>query len=56
MRNHMHNAASLDRALNGVQGSSVQLSAQIEDYKAALERLTNSPFVSKRRSLQGSIL
>lgn len=56
MRNDAHNAASLDTALNGVQGSSTRLSAQLEDYKAALERLTISPFVSKMRTLQGSIL
>ena len=56
MRNNAHNAASLDTALNGVQGSSERLSAQIETYKAALERLTSSPFVSKMRTLQGSIL
>ena len=56
MRNHTRNPASLDRALNGVQGSSEQLSAQIETYKAALERLTTSPFVAKMRTLQDSIL
>ena len=56
MGNDTHNAASLDTALNGVQGSSERLSAQIETYKAALERLTTSPFVAKMRTLQDSIL
>lgn len=56
MRNHTHNAASLDVALNGVQGSSERLSAQIDIYKEALDKLTNSPFIAKMRALQNSIL
>lgn len=56
MRNDSDNSASLDTALNGVQGSSVQLSTQLEDYKDALAKLANSPFVAKMRALQNSIL
>ena len=56
MRNDSNNSASLDSALNGVHGSSVQLSAQLENYKEALAKLTNSPFVAKMRALQDSIL
>ena len=56
MGNHTHNASSLDTALNGVQGSSERLHAQIEIYKEALDRLTTSPFVAKMRALQDSIL
>ena len=56
MRNDSTNSASLDTALNGVQGSSDRLSAQIEIYKEALERLTSSPFVAKMRALQDSII
>lgn len=56
MRNDSTNSASLDTALNGVQGSSDRLSAQLEDYKEALAKLTNSPFIAKMRALQNSVL
>ena len=56
MRNDSYNSASLDTALNGVQGSSEQLSAQLENYKEALAKLTNSPFITKMRALQNSII
>ncbi len=56
MRNDSDNSASLDTALNGVQGSSVQLSTQLEDYKDALAKLANSPFIAKMRALQDSII
>lgn len=56
MRNDSDTSASLDTALNGVQGSSVQLSTQLEDYKDALAKLANSPFIAKMRALQSSIL
>ena len=56
MRHDTHNSASLDTALNGVQDASLQISGQLEDFKDALAKLTNSPFVAKMRALQDSIL
>ena len=56
MQNNTDNSASLDTALNGVQDASLRISGQLEDFKDALAKLTDSPFVAKMRALQDSIL